>query len=249
MIDELAINIENINFRYLDTPILENISLRVRAGEFLAIFGPNGGGKTTLLKALLGFVKPERGSIEIFGQPPLSARRMIGYVPQILRFDRQFPISVLEIVLMGCLSEIKPLGMFPRGYKKRASEALALVGMENHAAEAFGTLSGGQVQRVLLARALMGKPRLLLLDEPIASVDTDAEVEIYRILLRLKGETTILMVTHDLQNLLAKCDRLLCVQRSATIMDPAQICGHFTLGLYHPPLAQPPVLSPAKATL
>lgn len=249
MADEIAINIDNISFRYLDTPILENISLHVKTGEFLAVFGPNGGGKTTLLKALLGFVKPERGSIEIFGQPPLSARQIIGYVPQILRFDRQFPISVLEIVLMGCLSEISVWGTFPRGYKKRACEALALVGMENHAAEAFGTLSGGQVQRVLLARALMGKPRLLLLDEPIASVDQDAEEEIYRILLRLKGETTIIMVTHDLQSMLTKCDRLLCVQRRATIMDPAQICEHFTLGLYHPPLVQPPVPPPAKAML
>lgn len=239
MADEIAVDIDNLDFRYADAPILENVSLRAKAGEFLAIFGPNGGGKTTLLKILLGFLKPQRGKVEIFGKTPIDARRMIGYVPQILRFDRQFPISVLEIVLMGCLSELKWWGIFPSGGKKRAYEALALVGMENHADQAFGTLSGGQVQRVLLARALMGKPKLLLLDEPIASVDQAAEEEIYRILLRLKGETTILMVTHDLQSILQKCDRLLCVQRRATIMEPAQVCEHFSLGLYHPPLVSP----------
>lgn len=238
MSDAIAIDIANIDFQYSETRILENVSLRVNAGEFLAIFGPNGGGKTTLLKILLGFVKPSKGRVEIFGVAPLAARQKIGYVPQILRFDRQFPISVLEIVLMGSLSELKWWGSFPRGQKNRALDVLSLVGMEDCAAQPFGTLSGGQVQRVLLARALMGKPRLLLLDEPIASVDQNAEEEIYRILLRLKGETTILMVTHDLQSILQKCDRLLCVQRKATVMDPAQVCEHFSMGLYHPPLTQ-----------
>jgi len=234
----LAIDVEAVGFNYGDAPILENVSLRVDEGEFLAIFGPNGGGKTTLLKVLLGFIKPDRGRVEIFGKPPSAARRHIGYVPQILRFDRQFPISVLEIVLMGCLAETTRWGVFPRGYKKRAQEALALVGMEEFASQSFGTLSGGQLQRVLLARALMGNPRLLLLDEPIASVDQAAKEEIYRILLLLKGKTTIIMVTHDLQNILKKCDRLLCVQRCATLMQPEQICEHFALGLYHIPLVR-----------
>ncbi len=234
----LAVDAENLNFSYGDAPILENVCLRVEEGEFLAIFGPNGGGKTTFLKTLLGFIKPDRGRVEIYGHAPQAARRQIGYVPQILRFDRQFPISVLEIVLMGCLAEASGWGIFPKGHKKRAYEALARVGLEDLAAQSFGTLSGGQVQRVLLARALMGKPRLLLLDEPIASVDQAAEEEIYRILLSLKGETTIIMVTHDLQGILKKCDRLLCVQRRATIMSPDQLCEHFSLGLYHPPLVK-----------
>ncbi len=235
----LAIDIEAVCLSYGDVSILENVSLSVKEREFLAIFGPNGGGKTTLLKVLLGFVKPEHGRVEIFGRPPAEARELIGYVPQILRFDRQFPISVLEIVLMGCVSKTTLWGTYPRDFKTRALEVLALVGMEEFASQSFGTLSGGQLQRVLLARALMGNPQLLILDEPIASVDQAAKEEIYRILLELKTKTTIIMVTHDLQSILQKCDRLLCVQRQATFMAPEQICEHFAWGLYHLPSAPP----------
>ncbi len=234
--DEIALEAQNVTFHYAGTPILEEVSLQVKSGEFLAIFGPNGGGKTTLLKLLLGFLKPTKGKIQVFGHSPFSSRRLMGYVPQILRFDRQFPISALEIVLMGSLSKASWWGGFSRGDKSKAYEVLSIVGMQQHAMRAFGTLSLGEVQRVLLARALMGKPRILLLDEPIASVDQAAEEEIYRILLELKGSTTILMVTHDLQNILQKCDHLLCIKQRATLMEPSQICDHFRLGLYHPPL-------------
>lgn len=237
MEESTVVNIQGLSFLYTDTFILEDISLRVQQGEFLAIFGPNGGGKTTLLKLLLGFLKPSRGKVEIFGKNPVSARPLIGYVPQILRFDRQFPVSVLELVLMGSLSHLSPLGTFPKGIKEKAYEALQMVNMHAHAEKAFGTLSGGQAQRVLLARAIMGNPKLLLLDEPIASVDQEAEEEIYRVLLQLKKETTILMVTHDLQGILKKCDRLLCVQKRASLMESSQICEHYSLGLYHPPLS------------
>ncbi len=229
-----AIEIDNLTFTYQQVPILERVSLRIEEGEFIGIFGPNGGGKTTFLRLLLAFLKPSSGSIKIFGKEPRSARSLIGYVPQIARFDRQFPISVLEIVLMGCLSQASWFGSFSSSLKQAAIDALERVGMASFIQAPFGSLSGGQVQRVLLARAIVSNPKLLMLDEPTANVDPQAEGEIHRLLLDLKNTTTILMVTHDLQTIQKDVSRLLCIQRNTMFMQPADVCGHFALGLYHP---------------
>lgn len=230
------IELKDVSFRYEETPVLENINVMVEKGEFIGIFGPNGGGKTTFLKLILGFLKPASGTIEVMGTSSKDARRQMGYVPQTANFDKQFPISVLEVVLMGCLSELSLLGRFSRKTKQKARDALSRVGLLEKENDAFGTLSGGQAQRTLIARALVNNPEILLLDEPTASIDPKAEEEVYRLLLQLKGTMTILMVTHDLQSVLQKVDRLLCIQRGVTSFSPTQICEHFALGLYHPPL-------------
>jgi len=231
----MAIKADNLFFQYEETPILENVSFAIRPGEFIGIFGPNGGGKTTLLKLLLGFLKPQKGSVEILGQSPKLAREQIGYVPQISHLDRQFPITVLEVVMMGCLDK-SPWRSYTQNAREKAKQALQEVGMLDFQNNPFGTLSGGQAQRTLIARALVSKPTILLLDEPTASVDASAEESIYKLLEHLKGTMTIIMVTHDLQVMLQKVDRFICVHRQVTSYSQAQVCDHFAQGLYHPPL-------------
>jgi len=230
------IEVKDLSFKYEETPILEEISLSINAGEFVGIFGPNGGGKTTLLKLLMGFLKPKQGTVKLWGMPPKTAREKIGYVPQATSFDRQFPISTLEVVLMGSLSEISMWGFFKSKSKQKAREALHLMGLLEKEHQAFGTLSGGQAQRVLIARALVSDPEILLLDEPTASIDVEAEESIYQLLDELKGSMTILMVTHDLQGAVRRVGRLLCVQRKISSFSPGQVCDHFSMGLYHSPL-------------
>lgn len=231
-----VIAIKDLSFSYEETLVLEDISIEIQAGEFVGIFGPNGGGKTTLLKLLMGFLKPKKGTVEIFGEHPKTVRKKIGYVPQTASFDRQFPISALEVVLMGCLSMLTPLGFFPSRVKQKAREALSRVGLLENEDQAFGTLSGGQAQRVLIARALVSDPQILLLDEPTASTDPEAEQAIYQLLEDLKGSMTILMVTHDLQAAVKRVGRLLCVQRKISSFSPSEVCEHFAMGLYHSPL-------------
>lgn len=229
-----TIKIKKLSFGYEKRVILHDIDLSVREGEFLAIFGPNGGGKTTFLKLLMGFLKPSKGEISLFDSTPKKARKRIGYVPQVMQFDREFPISVFELVLMGCLSKANWWGILPKEAKQKAEEALHKVGLLDYKERAFGTLSGGQAQRALIARALVADPDLLLLDEPTASVDPDAEAQIQQLLLKLKGSMTILMVTHDLQGIVEKADRLLCIHRTLTSFTPQEVCEHFAVGLYHP---------------
>ncbi|MBS3903494.1 MAG: metal ABC transporter ATP-binding protein [Anaplasmataceae bacterium] len=231
-----AIEVTDLSYRIGSSTILEDLSFHVPYGEFIGIFGPNGGGKTTLLKLLLGFIKPSSGSIHILGSYPSAARTTIGYVPQIARFDRKFPISVLEVVSMGLLRELNRFGTLNHQDKHRAHEALVQVGIEDLGTKPFAALSGGQAQRVLLARALVSNPKILLLDEPTASVDPKAESAIHDLLMTLKGQVTMLMVTHDLQTIMKDVDRLLFIQRNASLMNKDQVCGHFALGLYHSPL-------------
>ncbi|MBM3207779.1 MAG: ABC transporter ATP-binding protein [Chlamydiae bacterium] len=236
MTSNLAIDVRNIVHSYDRNIVLENVNFEVKQGDFIGIFGPNGGGKTTLLKLLMGFEKPTSGKIKLFGKSPEKLRPYVGYVPQIQQLDKRFPITVLEIVMMAFLSKTNLFGKIPKKYTEKALEALAQVGLENKINHTFGTLSGGQAQRVLIARAIANDPKILFLDEPTASVDPQAEEEILHILDSLKGQTTILMVTHDLQTILNKVEGLLCVHRQVHRSLPNQICEHFGLGLYHTPI-------------
>lgn len=229
----MTIDVRNISFQYEDNQILDTISFNVQKGEFLGIFGPNGGGKTTLLKLLIGFLAPKKGTIRVLNKPPKLARNQIGYVPQISSLDRQFPISVLDVVLMGVLDK-SIFRSYTVNAKKRALSTLDQLGLLHLQNRHFGSLSGGQIQRVLIARALVGEPSILFLDEPTANVDIEAEERIYQILERLKGSLTILMVTHDLQVMTKKVDRFLCIHRHLTTYSRDQVCSHFIKGLYHP---------------
>ncbi len=232
-----VISVQNLRFCYDKIPILEKVNFSIDEGEFIGIFGPNGGGKTTLLKLLTGMLRPDYGDVQLLGKDPADSRGQIGYVPQILRFDKDFPISVIEVVLMGCLSKLRWWGRYPKGTKEVAHAALHKVGLADFARASFGTLSGGQAQRALIARAIVNHPKILLLDEPTASVDPKAEQEIHQLLVDLNHTMTIVMVTHDLQSIIDKAKRLLCVHRQVTTMRAKEVCEHFALGLYHTPLS------------
>lgn len=236
MHSESVVDVEHLNFSYQDFPVLRDVSFRVNAGEFVGIIGPNGGGKTTLLKIIMGFLKPNSGKISVFGSSPSNMLPKIAYVPQTGRFDKQFPISVLEVVLLGRLSHLPWYGIFSKEDEKTALESLDKVGLLGFQKRSFGTLSGGQAQRVLIARALASKPQLLLLDEPTASVDSQAQADIYALLEGLRGSMTIMMVTHDLGVAINKVQKVICVQNEVKTLDPKEVCEHFALGLYHAPL-------------
>ncbi|MES2122326.1 MAG: ABC transporter ATP-binding protein [Chlamydiota bacterium] len=230
------LTIQDLFFRYETANVLEDVSLSISSQEFVAIFGPNGGGKTTLLKLIMGFLTPKKGSVQLFGAPPQQTRHQIGYVPQTLKTDRSFPISVLEVVMMGCLFKLDFWGRYPKQTREKALIALERVGLLGKANASFGTLSGGETQRVLIARAIIDTPKLLLLDEPTASVDPEAEDAILSLLLELNQDMTIMMVTHDLQTIINKAKRLLCVHRKVTSLKTQEVCEHFALGLYHTPM-------------
>ena len=217
------IEFQNVSFSYGQDLILENVSFKLEPNSFTGIIGPNGGGKTTLLKLILGFLSPKSG--KVFVEDPNPA-----YVPQSSSFDRQFPLSVLELVSQGLLHE--------KIWREKALETLAQVGLESFANSAFSSLSGGQLQRALIARALVSKPKLLLLDEPTASLDPKAQEDILSLIENLKGQITILMVSHDLNTIVKGVDHILCVQRSVTVGLPKQMCEHFALGLYHKPISE-----------
>lgn len=194
-----VIEVDKISFSYQGKTVLEDITFTVERNEFLLISGPNGGGKTTLLKLLLGILNPENGRIRIFGDRPQTASRRIGYVPQDSTSNRDFPISVLDVVRMG------RIGAEKNGVESDVviiRESLELVDMWEYRNRWIGELSGGQRQRVFIARALAARPDMLFMDEPTASIDMEGQLKIYEILKTLNERTTMLVVSHDISALL-----------------------------------------------
>lgn len=206
----------NVSARYGSILALEDISLSVYAQDFLGVFGPNGGGKSTLLKLLLGLVAPSTGSIRILGRSPCQVRRRLGYVPQHSEVNRNFPASVLDLVLMGSLPQTPhPFFGFRHKEREKARESLATMGIKGLETRLLSQLSGGQLQRALIARTLMNQPDVILLDEPTASVDTETKQTIYALLQRLRqGGTTVLIVSHDTAALAPYVSRVACLNRT-----------------------------------
>lgn len=229
-----AIKITDLNFSYQEHTVLEEVNLEVSEGELGSIVGPNGGGKTTLLKLILGLLKPDQGRIEIFGESPEKARRKIGYMPQHAHLDPLFPVSVLNVVLMGQIGE-RNKGMFG-GYShkalKTARGALAEVGLESCEKNSFHELSGGQRQRVLIARALCTEPQLLLLDEPTSNIDPQSEENLYETLVRLNRRMTILLVSHDLGFVSQVVKSVICVNRQVVIHPTSTVNGTLIKEIY-----------------
>lgn len=231
---------KNVTFSYDNLIILKNVSCHIQEGEFIGIIGPNGGGKTTFLKLVMGFLSPTSGSIQLFGASPQLQKNKIAYVPQILRFDKKFPISVNELILSGRLSELPFYGRYNQSDREDAKEILSKMRLDMLKDRPIGTLSGGQMQRALIGRALIAKPKLLLLDEPTANVDAQAESEIYSILKELRGQITIAMVTHNLKASINLVEKVLCIQTEVSMLKTTEVCEHFALGLYHTPLLVDP---------
>jgi zinc transport system ATP-binding protein len=231
MEDTPVITVENVSYAYDNLPILSNVDLTVHAHDFLAIVGPNAGGKTTLLKLILGLLKPTSGHIHVFGQDPARARARIGYMPQHASLDPLFPVSVSDVVLMGRLTGGK-IGFFNRRDKETAVEALRKVEMHDLSFRPFSALSGGQQQRVLIARALVSNPELLILDEPTSHVDMAVETELYEILSSLNTQMTIVLVSHDLGFVSQYVKNVACVNKLVRVHPTCEISGEMINEIY-----------------
>ena len=207
------VRLKDIRVNYGDIPALEDITLSIFQHDFLGIIGPNGGGKSTLLKVILGLVKAYSGSVSVFGKPPEQVRSRIGYVSQHPAFDRDFPASVWNVVMMGLYGKTGLFRRYNREDKTAAEQALVHVGMQDCRNKQIGRLSGGQQQRVFIARALVAEPELLLLDEPTASIDSNMQTEFYELLEELKQSLTIVMVSHDIGAISVYVDKIACLNR------------------------------------
>jgi zinc transport system ATP-binding protein len=208
-----VIRLDHVTVSFDNDIALEDISFEVMSNDFLGIIGPNGGGKTTLLKTLLGVIKPDEGKVYIYGKPPIKARAVMGYVPQISTFDNQYPINVHDVVLMGRINKTSLLARYNDRDKDMAVKAMEQVGMEKYANRQIGKLSGGQVQRVLIARALASAPKILLLDEPTASIDPEFETDLYELLHELNNDLTIILVSHDIGAISRHVSSVACLNR------------------------------------
>lgn len=232
-----VVEIKDVTFGYppglMDQLVLEDVSLRVEPNDFLGIIGPNGGGKTTLLKIMLGLLKPQRGTVKVFGQPPAKVRRRVGYVPQHAQFDPTVPVSVLDIVLMGRLARSSWGVMYGRRHVDAAMEALKLTETDGLAKRSIATLSGGQRQRVLIARALAGDAQLLLLDEPKAGVDVHMKHGLIDLLHQLNEKLPIVMVSHDISFVSTHLKRVACLSRRMTCHAAHEISDEVITQMYH----------------
>ena len=209
--DAPVVVLENVSLALRGIPVLEDVSLEIGPHDYLALLGPNGGGKTTLLRVMLGLVQPDRGRVEVFGVAPREAKGRIGYVPQHLRFDLDFPVRVLDVALMGCLGRRRRPSPADRS---AAHAALDRVEMAEFADRPVGRLSGGQLQRVLIARALVQEPRLLLLDEPTASLDERIGRSVWELFEELSREMAVVVVSHDIGAISRHVRGVACLNRS-----------------------------------
>jgi len=226
------VEIKAVSFAYNAQSVLEDVNLDIREGNFIAMIGPNGGGKTTLLKLVLGLIKPDTGVIRVLGQPAEKAAHAIGYVPQDVHVNRNFPITAMDVVLMG---KLRPKNRWTRSAardRRDALDALAQMGMAAYADCKIGELSGGQCQRVFIARALVTKPRLLLLDEPTASIDTQGQAEFFSLLKALNRDVSILVVSHDLMVISTYVKTVACVNRRLHYHNQAEITAEMLETMY-----------------
>jgi len=207
------VKLEDVWVHFDGVPALEEVNLSINQHDFLGIIGPNGGGKTTLLKVILGLLKPSRGNVTVFEHTPEKGRKFVGYVPQYSLFDREFPVSVWDVVLMGRLGHVKRFKRYSEEDKKLAHDALETVEMLDYKDSQIGKLSGGQQQRVFIARALVAKPKLLLLDEPMASVDSPMQTELYELFEKLRQQMAIVLVSHDISAVSIYVDKIACLNR------------------------------------
>ncbi|MCC7573850.1 MAG: ABC transporter ATP-binding protein [Candidatus Methanofastidiosum sp.] len=208
------IRIENLSFDYGDHRVLEDINLTVYDDDFLGIIGPNGGGKSTLLKIILGLLTPTEGTISLFGKNPKEGRKYVGYVPQYTLVDRNFPINVEQVILSGRIGHTDFLRRYSGADRKIANKAMNIMGIADIRNIQIGKLSGGQLQRVLIARALATEPKLLLLDEPTSNIDVQAETDFYDFLHELSEKMAIILVTHDTGAISSHVKTIGCINKT-----------------------------------
>ncbi len=223
-----AVELRGVWVIYHQRPVLEDIDLVIPPGRYVGIIGPNGAGKSTLLKVVLGLIPPARGVVRVFGEPPARLRRsgqLLGYLPQKLMSQPQFPVTVLEVVLMGRYGRIG-LGRWPGpGDREAALAKLRRLRIEHLADRPIGALSGGELQRVFIARALVVEPRLLVMDEPTISLDACAQDDLFEMLHDLKEELdlTVLVVSHDIGAVARHVEEVVCLNRRLYVHEPPPI--------------------------
>ncbi len=207
-----VVYMNNLTVKYGQTPAIKGVCLNVEEGDYLGVIGPNGSGKTTFLKTILGLIEADSGVIEIFGKKPSKNQMPVAYVPQFASLDKAFPITMLEVVLTGALPKgLKPFFRYQAKDRELAMTYLEKVGIDHLANRQIAQLSGGEFQKMLIARALAVKPKLLLLDEPTASVDATSREHIFNLLGELNKEMTIILVTHDLMAISSHVKHLACL--------------------------------------
>ena len=206
-----AVEINNVSKKFNDLSVLHDINLTIEEKELVAIIGPNGGGKSTLLKIIMGVLTPDTGEVKVFGRKPKKARNLIGYLPQNVSFDHDFPINVFDTVLSG-----RYHGLF-KGYSKDDEEAVlnALKDVEIPELKdrQVSKISGGQMQRVFIARAIVREPKLLLMDEPMASIDPEMQNSFYKLISKLKEKMAIILISHDVGAVSTHVDKIACLNR------------------------------------
>ncbi|MCW8905386.1 metal ABC transporter ATP-binding protein [Sedimenticola sp.] len=227
-----VVSLQDVSFSYGGPCVLDNVSLEVGEHEFIGIVGPNAGGKSTLLKLMLGLLEPLRGKVRVLGESPERSRTQIGYVPQYPQFSRDFPITVEQTVMMGRLGMSGLFGNYRRHDREVARQAMVETEVADLAARQLCTLSGGQLQRVLMARALACEPRILMLDEPTANIDMRIETEIFDLLKRFNRRMTIIVVSHDVGFISGYVSRVACLNRTLICHHTAAIDGDAIRALY-----------------
>ena len=225
MSENSVIKIHDLHFSYGNPVILEDIQLDIKAKEFVGMVGPNGSGKTTLLKIILGLLDPDKGSVEVLGKQPYQAVKEIGYMPQLTPFSRDFPISVEETLLMGRLGKTSSIGLFSKEDKQVAADSMEAVEVLDLRKRSIGSLSGGQLQRVLIARALTCNPEIMILDEPTANVDMKIEKDIFDLLKKLNEKITIIVVTHDIGFISQYITKVACINRTLVCHPTSELTG------------------------
>ncbi|WP_455219377.1 metal ABC transporter ATP-binding protein [Kaarinaea lacus] len=236
MSKEPVISINDVSFSFDGPNILEHVSLQVMEGEFLGIVGPNGGGKSTLLKLILDLIQPDSGHIKVLGKSTRRGRSAIGYVPQYAGFERSFPITVENAVLLGMMGSSKTIFGYSDEDYRCVQDALRETEIEDLRGRLLSTLSGGQLQRVLIARALVSRPKILILDEPTSNIDSRVEEDIFDLLKKLNERSTILVVSHDIGFISEYVTRVACLNRTMVCHETSAISGKTIEELYGSPV-------------
>ncbi len=228
--------LDGVWVQYDNVIALEDINLCLKPLDFVSVIGPNGGGKTSLLKLMLGLVKPSRGTALVLGKSPEQSRHEVGYVPQQATLDKHFPINIWDVTLMGRLGRIPPFKRYSAEDREFVADALHKVKIYDLRDRQIGKLSGGQQQRVLIARALVSNPKLLLLDEPTASIDSEIKREVYELLSELNEQITIVMVSHDIGVISSYVKTIACLNRKLVYHDEKGITPEMLAETYQCPV-------------
>lgn len=227
-----VISLSNVDFGYDGELVLAGVNLSITERDFAWIVGPNGGGKTTLLKLMVGLLRPKRGTVRVFGGPPQRSGSRIGYLPQSADLDPEFPVTAADVVFMGRLGGGIKLGPFRKKDREVVDGVMSEVGLHEMRDRPFSDLSGGQRRRLLIARALACRPDLLLLDEPTANLDFKMEEELYELLHRLNERLTIVMVSHDPAFVSESVKSVVCVNRNVSVHPTSEVSSEFMGHLY-----------------